>query len=214
MQLSVKKFKMGNVILSRKSVKPCIICYELSNEHKIINCMNSNNNNLTCPNNDYNYICIDCSQEWLIKNGRSCPICRNNNIIINEIKDESDIEEDIDIVDKKCFLNYSNCVHPAVIIINKHESCKIKYEKLYKLLGFILFLILFELTGIIVSCLYIFIFICNFNLNKFKDEVIYDLLLHEEYYVMCPIFTLGFIFCILWCRSCVNWCKNYDSLYH
>ena len=42
------------------------------------------------------------------KNGMSCPICRNNNIIINEIKDDSDIEENIEIADKKSFLNKSN----------------------------------------------------------------------------------------------------------
>lgn len=125
---------MGNLILSKQknlNYKICIICYELSNEPQIINCVNVNNNNLTCPNNDYNYICINCSQEWLIKNGMSCPICRNNNIIINEIKDDSDI---------------------------------------------------------------------------------YDLLLHEEYYIMCPIFTSVFILMISFCKSFVNWCKNYDSL--
>lgn len=87
-----------------------------------------------------------------------------------------------------------------------------KFEKTKTFFKIILGIILFELTGIIVSSLWIYIFICKFNIYKFNDIVIKDLWKQEVYYFICPIVTCAFLLVMIFCRNWFNWCITYDSI--
>lgn len=199
-------YKKNNTFL-----KECIICNNLSYDKASIFCLNENDDGkLTCPNNNYNYTCYKCSKEWITKTN-TCPICRSSNIQFISQDNDNDIEKNCNIECKcHCSLSNINSIYPENFI-NKIKNNKC-FDNTMKFIKFILFIFLFELTGILVSSIWIYIFICHFDIYKFDDMVFDDLYNEPVYYIICPLVTTSFILVIIFCKNFFNWCNTYDSI--
>ena len=196
------------ICFKEKDTKRCIHCLEDFKTEEYTNyCPNIET---TCPNGNWNFQCPDCAKEWANKE-KKCPMCKTNlpeDIIIEIQSDDENKKKDC--ITLNCSLN-CNCqttIFPEDYNIVENN----KFEKTKKIFKIILGIILFELTGIIISSLWIYIFICKFNIYKFNDMVILDLWKQWVYYCICPIFTCGFLFVLIFCRNCFTWCKTYDSI--
>ena len=111
--------------LKKNNLKQCIICFKLSSDKHSIFCLNENKNGkLTCPINNYNYLCYQCSNEW-VKNTNSCPICRSENInFIEQIsnKNNIDIENNEEPQhNKKCSSICINSIYPNDFLEQKKK---------------------------------------------------------------------------------------------
>lgn len=195
------------VCLKKKNTKRCIHCLEDFKTEEYTNyCPNIKT---TCPNGDWNFQCPECAKEWICKK-KKCPMCKTNihEDIIIEIK--SDNDEEKDCISLQCSCNCQTTIFPEDY--NIVENLNDKLDKTKKVFKIILGILLFELTGIIVSSLWIYIFICKFNIYKFNDMVIQDLWKQWIYYYICPIITCAFLLVLIFCRNWFNWCKTYDSI--
>ena len=185
-----------------KETKRCIHCLEDYKTDKYTNyCPNIES---TCPNGNWNFQCSDCAKEWACKE-KNCPICKTS------LPEDIIIKLQSDDIEKNCITLNCNC-NCETTIFPEDYNLNNKFQKTKKFIKFVLGIILFELTGIIVSSLWIYIFICKFNIYKFNNIVIQDLWKQEIYYCICPIVTCAFILVLIFCRNCFSWCNTYDSI--
>jgi len=200
--------------IKTKDSKRCIHCLEDFRTQEYTNyCPNIE----TCPNGNWNFQCPECAKEWASKE-KKCPMCKTNlpeEIIIELQSDNEDIEKKCIYTNLtcSCSCNCQTSIFPEDFEISQIYNNYI-CNKILIFCKVILGIILFELTGIFVSSLWIYIFVCGFNIYEFNEMVIQDLWKQWIYYCFCPIVTCVFILVLVFCLNCINWCKTHDSIMH